>query len=131
MAENLISGYQQSDAGSLTAMGITNFLNTELRSITAPNRVANKAFLTNNIERLKAMKEKAYALEKKAYVKLGVSGLAELQRKIDAINESGLLQLSNFALKRMRLIQNMQSTTLSTKQIEQIIANEFDSCFSK
>lgn len=130
MAENLISGYQLSDAGSLTAMGITNFLNTEVRGITAPNRIANKAYLTNNIERLKSMKEKAYSLERAAYAKLGVGGLAELQRKIDAINESGLLQLSNSALKRMRLIQDMKSTGPSTKQMEKIIADEFATWFA-
>lgn len=131
MANYTIPGYEgevkghalTSKHGSLTAWGITEFLNKEVRDITAPNRLTNKNYLQSSIERLTTLRDYFKEEERKAYNKLGVGGLAELQRKIDEINGSGLINLSNAALKRMPLIKGM--TGPSTKEMEKIIGEEF------
>lgn len=131
MANYIIPGYDgevkghalTSKHGSLTAWGITEFLNREVRDITAPNRITNKNYLQSSIERLTILRDDARKRERKAYIKLGVGGLAELQRKIDTINGSGLINLSNAALKKMPLIRGMAGP--STKEMEKIIGEEF------
>lgn len=132
MANYTIPGYEgevkghalTSKHGSLTAWGITEFLNKEVRDITAPNRLTNKNYLQSSIERLTTLREHFKKEEQKAYDKLGVKGgLAELQQEIKKINGSGLINLSNAALKRMPLIKGMAGP--STKEMEKMIGEEF------
>lgn len=128
MAEYVIPGAKPEDYGeygSLTGYGITNFLNNQVRDITAPNRLTNKKYLENSINRLVALRDDAKERERNAYIHLGVTGLSELQKKVDDINQYGLINLSNAALRKMPLIRGMRVTGPTTKELTKIINEEF------
>lgn len=133
MAEYSIPGYDgktekghplQAKTGSLTGWGITTFFNDEVRDITAPNRLTNKHYLDKCLERLRLLQAETKEKERQAYIRLGVKGLADLQRKIDSINNSGLIFLSNAALRKMPLVGKMAHRGPYTDEMVKMINNE-------
>lgn len=64
-------------------------------------------------------------LEKDAYKKMGVSSLEELQGLVDAINESGLVNLSARMLGKFKIVKAARESVYQLKEVEEKLTEFF------
>lgn len=99
---------------------------SRIRGLVSVNARGQKDYLDSAIARLDGMKEDSLRRESQAYINLGVSGLEELQAKLDAANTEGLWYLSNKALNKMPLIHDIKKTGfISVVAVRKAIEEEF------
>lgn len=117
-----------SEFGSYTSGGVVDFLNGRVRGITAaggPTRNTYRdTYISTALTRLETMRESSKDAEEETYRMLGVVNLEELQKRIDDINNEGLINLSNKVLRRMPVIKDMRGPT--AKQIDEFMTKKFN-----
>ena len=99
---------------------------SEIRNLVSVNAKGTKSYLNGAIARLKDMKRDSEDREEKAYEVLGVGNLKELQDRLDDANREGLWLLTNKALNKMPLIQNIKNSSVSIETVRNEITSAFN-----
>ena len=71
------------------------------------------------------MQKDSKKLEERAYDLLGVKDLEDLQKKLDIANNSGLWTLTNKALNKMKLIQDIKNEYVPIDTVREEITKQF------
>ena len=120
MADNLIAGLLGAPR-PFTATEVGNFLAQSIRPLTSVNVSGGKDYVLNMINKLTAMQEASAISEQKAYNQLGANSLEELQAELDRLNASGLMFLSNAAIRKMPLMKNIQKPSVPIAEVRSTI----------
>ena len=107
---------------------VTSFVSGKIEPYTSRQNRERRGGVQAAIMRLESMITESEAQEKVAYKKLGSNSLEEIQQKLDDLNESGLLQLSNKVLQNFTMIKEAKKKEkgiMSAEALEKVLKEEF------
>lgn len=116
MAENLL-------AKEMLSKGeINDFIKSDIQPLLSRNE---GAYIDRMKRTLQQLYNKSLQLEKQAYSLFMVKNIQELQTKLDRVNESGLIFLSNRVLSKLPAIRETKDATISRDEVLEAVDSTF------